>query len=45
MATSPFTATDVQTHAYAKAGVYDVKVRVTDDDGGATELTITILII
>ncbi len=42
--TSPFTATDVQTHTYAKAGVYDVKVRVSDGDGGATELIVTITI-
>ncbi len=42
--TFPFTATDVQSHAYPTAGVYDVKVRVTDDDGGVEELIVTVII-
>ncbi len=43
--TSPFTATEAQTHTYARAGVYDMRVRVSDVDGGVTELLITIVVI
>ncbi len=42
--TFPFTATDEQTHAYAMAGTYDLKVRVTDDDGESASGSMTIQI-
>jgi len=30
----PYTAIDSETHAYAMAGTYDLKLTVRDDDGG-----------
>ncbi|UCD92048.1 MAG: PKD domain-containing protein [Methanobacteriota archaeon] len=43
--TFPFSATDVRTHTYATPASYDVLLRVTDDDGGLTELIVTIVVI
>lgn len=43
--TYPFTAVDVRTHAYPAAGSYTLRLRVTDDDGGLTELLVTIVVI
>lgn len=40
-----FTATDEETRAYAVAGTYDLKVRVTDDDGGVYETVVVIVIV
>ncbi len=42
--TFPFTAADEETHVYSMAGTYDLKVRVTDDDGGTSEL-LTVMIV
>ncbi len=42
--TFPFTATDSQSHIYTTPGVYEVRVRVTDDDGGANELFLVMAI-
>ncbi|MFQ5909874.1 MAG: PKD domain-containing protein [Thermoplasmata archaeon] len=43
--TYPFSADDVRTHAWGDDGIYDIMVRVEDDDGGqafaTTRLTIT----
>jgi len=36
----PFTATDTQTHEYAVAGTYSLKVTVNDDDGAEAEVVI-----
>ena len=43
--TSPFTATDEETHVYAMAGTHDLKVTVRDDGGGSKELTVTTIVI
>jgi len=42
--TYPFTATDSQTHAYSSAGAYTVTLKVSDDDGGTSEMTFDIII-
>ena len=42
--TFPFTATDVQFHAYTMAGTYNLILKVRDDDGGMNELVITVVI-
>jgi len=43
--TFPFAATDEETHAYAMAGTYDLKVTVSDDDGGTSGMLVTVIII
>ena len=40
----PFTATDLETHAYLMAGAYDLRLIVRDDDGGTCSLTIRIAV-
>ncbi len=35
--TFPFAATDVEIHAYSMAGMCEIKLRMRDDDGGASE--------
>ncbi len=40
--TFPFTATYSQSHSYTVAGTHDLKVRVTDDDGGSASTSMTI---
>ena len=40
----PFTATDSETHAYTMAGAYDLRLIVNDDDGGASMLSILVII-
>jgi len=35
--TFPFTATDTQVHRYSLAGRFDIKLTVSDDDGGMVE--------
>jgi hypothetical protein len=42
--TFPFTAADVQSHAYTMAGAYTVTLRVNDDDGGLVAVSFTIRI-
>ena len=41
----PFIATDFQKHVYSTVGKYDFKLTVRDDDGGARELLVVIIII
>ncbi len=43
--TFPFTASDSKGHIFTAADTYDVKLTVTDDDGGLTELLIVIILI
>ena len=42
--TFPFTATDSETHAYLMAGMYGLRLTVRDDDGGASEASILVII-
>jgi len=41
---SPFTAADSQTHEYAAAGTYSLKVTVSDDDGAEVEAVVVLVI-
>ena len=43
--TFSFTATDTETHVYAMAGTYDLKLTVRDDDGGVRGLFVAAIII
>ncbi len=43
--TFPFTATDERIHSYVTAGMYDLELRVTDDDGGIKDALVIIIII
>lgn len=43
--TFPFMASDSKGHAFMAAGTYDVKLTVTDDDGGLVQLIITVILI
>ncbi len=43
--TYPFSVNDSQSHVYSSAGTYNLKVTVTDDDGGASGLIIVIVVI
>jgi len=40
----PFTATDVRSHTYSTEGNYTVTLKVSDDDGGETILTMAVQI-
>ena len=40
--TFPFTATDTWTHAYMVAGTYILILRVSDDDGGTSEVILVV---
>jgi PKD repeat protein len=40
----PFSATDVKTHTFSKAGNYPVTLTVTDDDGGVVNVVVTIIL-
>ena len=40
----PFSATDVRAHTYAVAGTYTLTLKVSDDDGGETTLTMAVQI-
>ena len=42
---SPFTATDIQSHAYASAGTYTLMVKASDDDGGEDEVQLFLTIV
>ena len=42
--TFPFTATNVEIHAYSMAGMYDLRLTVRDDDGGVMEFLVMIMI-
>ena len=42
--TFPFTATGSLVHYYSSAGMFDLRLTVTDDDGGMTESLIVIVI-
>jgi hypothetical protein len=42
--TYPFAALDAQTHTYTMTEMYDLKLIVRDDDGGANELLTTIVV-
>jgi PKD repeat protein len=41
---NPFTATDVQTHAYSMAGAYYLELTVSDDDGGEVEVVVLLVV-
>jgi len=41
----PFTAADSEAHAYASTGTFDITLKVSDDDGGVTELIVATIII
>lgn len=43
--TYPFSATDSRGHVFGTAGNYNVKLRVTDDDGEFAELLVVIILI
>jgi hypothetical protein len=43
--TFPFSAADSATHAFMSAGTYNVKLSLSDDDGGATELMMVIALV
>lgn len=42
--TYPFSAVDVKTHTFTKAGSYPVTLTVSDDDGGAVSMVINIIL-
>jgi PKD repeat protein len=42
--TCPFSATDVKTHTFTKAGNYAVILTITDDDGGYSDVVINIIL-